>query len=274
MSVAALATLVGANARIAEVSQPQPLLQGVQSNLYNPVLSPDGSKLMFSAADYTDLRVYDFDLGVTVKVADAPRAGFEARFTEDSRTITYVTTDGTPGAMHRTYRYDIARRNSVEAGAPSRSKGMSARSAAGNSVRTRGNVLYLTVNGVETEYSPVEAAAYLWASLSPDGSKAMFVAAGQGVVVTDLNGKVTARIPALEAPVWMGNDLIVGQRSADDGHQFRSSQIILARADGSEEQALTVPESMTFTPAASEAAGRIVYATFDGRLYMVNVTLK
>lgn len=44
--------------------------------------------------------------------------------------------------------------------------------------------------------------------------------------------------------------------------------------DGSRQQAITRPESMTFTPAASLQGHKIVYNTIDGYLYMVNVTLK
>lgn len=119
----------------------------------------------------------------------------------------------------------------------------------------------------------IDAPAYLWVSASPDNTKTVFVAAGRGVYVASAAGEVLAFLGKYEAPVWLGNDVIVAQESTDDGHQFHSSRIVLLRADGSEIQPITAPESMTFSPAASLAAGRIVYATVDGRLFQVNVTL-
>lgn len=217
MCIAATAT-----AKIADVSAPQPLLKGAESNMYYPVLSEDGRTLTFSDLDRSNVRQLDFESGAVAKIT-------------------------TPAA----------------------------KSASANRVTTRGSVLYITTNGKTTGYTPVESnAGYLWESLSPDGTKVLFFAAGQGAVVTDLNGNILAKLGNLEAPVWFGNDHIVAQRSTDDGHQYRSSQIVLVKADGTETQELTRPESMTFTPTASVKAGKVVYSTIDGLMYQLEVTLK
>jgi hypothetical protein len=142
-------------------------------------------------------------------------------------------------------------------------------------VGVEGSNLLITRDGVTRSYSPVPCyAGYLWASLSPDGKKVMFVAAGKGIVITDLQGNVLSRPGKYEAPVWYGNDLIVAMDATDDGHQYRSSRIVLLRADGSEVQPLTRPESMSMFPAASATAGKIVYNTIDGLLYQLDVKLK
>ena len=232
LTCAAATTL---SAQLADISSPTPLLKGVESEMYNPVLSADGKQLMFSASDYTNLRTFDFESGAVSKINANRAQAYKARFdANDNVTFNYAT-----------------------------------------SVRTEGSTLYITVNGRETGYSPVESyAGYLWESLSPDGQKVMFVAAGHGVVITDLKGNVLAHLGNYEAPVWYNNDLVVVQKSTDDGHQYKTSQILMIKADGSETQAITRPESMTFSPAASAEAQKIVYNTIDGRLYQVNVTLK
>ena len=233
MAAAAFLCVSQMQAQIAEASAPRPLLKGVESNLYNPVLSADGSKLLFSNLDYSDLREYDFTDNVTRKVESTRKNAIKAHFNNNK-----VTFD-TP------------------------------------SVRVEGSKLYITVNGVEKSYTPVECyAGYCWASVSPDGKKVMFLAAGKGIVVTDLQGNIIARPGNYEAPVWFGNDHIVVQNATDDGHQLRSSQILLLTLDGSETQELTKPESMTMTPAASGTAQRVVFSTIDGRLYEQTVKLK
>ena len=102
----------------------------------------------------------------------------------------------------------------------------------------------------------------------------MFFAAGFGIVITDLNGNILSTPGNFEAPVWYGNDHIVAMNATNDGHNYRSSQIVLLSADGTQFQALTKPESMTMNPTASFDAGKIVYATIDGRLYQMNIKLK
>lgn len=220
-------------AQIADVSAPRPLLKGVQSNIYNPVLSADGTKLLFSHSDFSDLRMYDFNDNVTVKLAADRREAFDAHFSGTE--VTYAKP----------------------------------------SVRCDGAKVIITVNGKERSFSPVQCdAGYCWASLSPDGKKVVFLAAGKGLVVMDLNGNILSRPGNYEAPVWYGNNHLVVQNATDDGHQLRSSQILLLTADGTTTQALTKPESMAMTPAASIEAGRVVYSTIDGRLYEMNVNLK
>lgn len=214
-------------ADIAQISAPQPLLAGVQSNMYNPTLSKDGNQLMFSHTDYSNLRIYNFTDNVTTPVA-ATRTQAFARATDT-------------GAI---------------------------------SVRCQGSTLVLTHNGTERRLHPVECrAGYCWASLSPNGKKIVFLAAGVGLVICDLQGNVLSRPGNFEAPVWYGDDHLVVQNTTDDGHQIHSSQIVLLKADGSALQPLTKPESMSMSPTASFDAGRIVYSTIDGRLYLLNVKL-
>lgn len=275
-ALCALCAFTAANAQIADVSAAEPLLRGTQSNLYNPVLSPDGSRLLFSDADYSNLRMYDFSLGATVTVSPEARSGYDARFDTDGRGVTFTTQapDHTGGYLRTVCHYDIDSQTSRAVAPAARRVQATPFRSGGSAVRTEDATLYITADGREQAYTPVDAVAYLWASLSPDGTKAMFVAAGKGVYITDLQGRVLSFAGNYEAPVWFGNDCIVAQKSTDDGHQYRSSQIVLVKADGSAVQEITRPESMTFTPAASIAAGRIVYSTIDGYLYQVTATLK
>ena len=222
------------NAQMARISSAQPILKGIETDLYHPVLSEDGSRVLFSNANYSNLRTYDFESGVVSKINVDNRTALNAHF--DANNVLSL--------------------NPV------------------TSVRTEGTTLYITKNGVEKGYHPVDCyAGYLWESISPDGTKVMFVAAGKGIFITDLDGKVIANPGKYEAPVWFGNDHILVQNTTDDGHQFSSSQIVLLNVSGTETQAVTSPESMTFSPTASFSSGRVVYSTIDGRLYQVNIKL-
>ena len=237
LSALAFTACVWAQAQIAEVSAPRPLLKGTQSEMYYPVLSADGTQLMFSKADYSDLRVYDYASGATKAVTATRPEAFRARFRGDKVSTAQPTT--------------------------------------GTAVSVKGSKLIITVNGTIHEYTPVKCyAGYCWPSLSPDGTKVMFVAAGKGIYITDLKGNVLSHPGKYEAPVWYGNNHIVAMNAKDDGHQYMSSQIVLLSADGAQVQELTKPESMSMNPAAAISINRVVYNTIDGRLYEMTVTLK
>lgn len=237
LSALAFTACVWAQAQIAEVSAPRPLLKGTQSEMYYPILSDDGTQLMFSDADHSNLRVYDYASGATKAVKTTRTEAFRARFVGDKVSTTQPATS--------------------------------------TAVSVKGSKLIITTGGIVHEYTPVECyAGYCWPSLSPDGTKVMFVAAGKGIYITDLKGNILSHPGKYEAPVWYGDNHIVAMNAKDDGHQYMSSQIILLSADGSKMQDLTKPESMSMYPAAAISANRVVYNTIDGRLYELTVTLK
>ena len=144
------------------------------------------------------------------------------------------------------------------------------------SVRTEGSTLFITKNGVEKSYSPVDCyAGYICATVSPDGTKVAFVAGGKGLVVCDINGNILS-MPGkrYDSPSWFGNQHLVVENPTDDGHQISTSQILLISADGKEKQALTEPESMSMDPVGDINANRVFFTTIDGIEYEQTVTLK
>lgn len=293
IALAGAVTVLYCQAQIARTGTPEPLLSGTYTDLYNPVLSADGSKLLFSSADYSNLRIHDFESGATSLICSEARSGLDAQFSADGTTVVYVSQQTRPDGinMRRLRSYDVNKGTNTNLSEPARAisrpviEGSAVRADVDGKrhtrgkniscgVRTEGATLYITVNGKETAYTPIEGSAgYIWASLSPDNKKVMFYAAGHGIVVTDLSGNIIARPGNYEAPVWYGNDHIVAMNATDDGHQYSSSQIVLMTLDGKGFQELTRPESMTMFPTASETAGKVVYSTVDGRLYRMSVTL-
>ena len=142
----------------------------------------------------------------------------------------------------------------------------------GSAVWTEGSRVHLIVNGEERVFSPVDSwAGYLWASLSPDGKRVAFFAAGKGIVIIDLRGQMVAMLGNYEMPSWYNNDYLVAQNAKDDGHQFTSSQIVLLKSDGTWKADLTKPASMSMQPTCG--GGKIVYTTIDGLLYEMQINI-
>lgn len=290
-----LLMLVGAGALLCSAQQvtvtsTTPLLKGVETAFY-PTLNASGDKLLYSDADAHGLKMLDLSTLAVTTISEQNGAGFDAKWSSDNN-VYYVTSKIDPKShlVYRTgMRYNMERKTSdivleAQHGAVHPevgTKGMALKgdkhtfstgTNRGKSVYTTGSQVVLNINGVEYRYTPVESyAGYLWSSISPAGDKVAFFAAGRGIIVIDLQGKVLAELGNYEMPCWYNNDYIVAQNASDDGYQFTSSQILLLKADGTFNHELTPKTSMTMQPTAG--GGKIVYTTIDGHLTMITINI-
>lgn len=288
LSALACCTLVAASQQVTVVERTR-LLKFSGEQGYYPVLSQDGSKVLYGGAA-SGLKMLDLSNNAVTTISSEAGAAFSARWGNDGKVYFVTQKQGDDRLIYRTgMRYDPSLQSSevvleAQHGAVlpvtgNRGTGLKAakRSFAssdlGTSVTTQGSKLIITENGVTREVSPVEShAGYLWASVSPQADKIAFVAAETGVYVTDLKGNVLARLGRYEMPAWLDNDYIVVQKATDDGHQFTSSQIVLLKADGTFTHALTEPGSMTMQPTAG--GGKIAYTTIDGLMHLMRIEIK
>lgn len=287
--LAAAAVLLPAMAQEVEVTSRQRLLEGVEGPAFFPVLNNSGNLLLFTTEEGA-LKCHDLIDGVTSVVTRDFVAGHDACFGGDGK-VYFVTQEvGEDRLVYRTgHSFDLTTRESkvvTEAqhgavravpatrGGALKAPGRDYASSAnvGSAAWTEGSRVHVIVNGEERVFSPVDSwAGYLWASLSPDGKRVAFFAAGKGIVIIDLRGQMLAMLGNYEMPCWYNNDYLVAQNTKDDGHQFTSSQILLLKADGTWQAELTKPASMTMQPTCG--GGRIVYTTIDGLLYEMKINI-
>ena len=266
------AMLLPAMAQEVEVTSQRRLLEGVEGPAYYPVLDETGNRLLFSSENGS-LKLHDFADGVTTTVTRDYVAGRDACFGSDGKVYFVTQQVGEDHLIYRTgQRFDAASRK-ADVVTPTRHGAMHAVPAElASATWTEGSHVHVMVDGKERVFSPVDSwAGYLWASLSPDGKRVAFFAAGKGIVVIDLRGQMLAMLGNYEMPCWYNNDYLVAQNAKDDGHQFTSSQIVLLKADGTWQAELTKPASMTMQPTCG--GGRIVYSTIDGLLYEMRINI-
>lgn len=278
------------SAQQVTVTSKTPLLKGVEPAFY-PTLNTSGDRLLYSDVDAHGLKMLDLNTQAITTISDQNGAGFDAKWSNDGQ-VYYITSkvDDKSRLVFRTgMRYDLNRQTNdvvleaqhgavhLETGTQGMAMNGEMRKFAtapsrGISVYTTGSQLVVNINGKENRYTPVESyAGYLWSSISPKGDKIAFFAAGKGIIVTDLQGKVLAELGNYEMPCWYNNDYIVAQNATDDGYQYTSSQILLLKADGTFRQELTAKTSMTMQPTAG--GGKIVYTTIDGNLTMIELVI-
>lgn len=266
------AVMLPVMAQEVEVVSRQRLLEGVEGPAYYPMLDNAGERLLFTTEGGA-LKLHDFADGVTTVVTRDYVAGRDACFGRDGKVYFVTQSVGEDHLVYRTGQcYDASTRK-ADVVTPTRHGAMRAVPAEqGDAAWTEGSRVHVTVGGEERIFSPVDSwAGYLWASLSPDGQRVAFFAAGKGIVVIDLRGQVVAMLGNYEMPCWYNNNYIVAQNAKDDGHQFTSSQLLLLKADGTWQTELTKPASMTMQPTCG--GGKIVYTTIDGLLYEMRINI-
>ena len=134
--------------------------------------------------------------------------------------------------------------------------------------------LNLYRNGERIVLKPHGDVNYIWSSLSPDQTMILFNTK-KGTAICDLNGNEIINLGQdFDAPVWYGNDYVVGMDDNHDGYFITESSIMMASVDGAVVERLSVPEDMGMYPDVDAKSGRIVYATDNGdiRLMQINLT--
>ena len=133
--------------------------------------------------------------------------------------------------------------------------------------------LNLYRNGEKIVLKPHGEANYIWSSLSPDQTMILFNTK-YGTGICDLNGKELINLGQdFDAPVWYGNDYVVGMDDNHDGYRNTESSIMIASVDGSVVQRLTNPEGFGMYPNVDAQSGRIVYNTENGEIRLLQLNL-
>jgi len=291
---AALLCVFLSNAQDVKIVRHEQLLKGVESQCYNPVLSPDGQKVLFTQSDYEGLNVYDIADDVVTPLASDRLAGFSPAFSKDGKSVYFlsqtrenmlvyremksVNLDGTGMSTVMGKSRGMLHPVAVDGGVVTVSdngRKLKAKSNGGTYAYSAGKKIVVVKNGIEKKIAPVPTKyTYIWESLSPDGTKILFYAGGKGAYICDLDGNLVAELGKYTSPAWCGNDYVVAVNATHDGHQYETSQIVLLKVDGSYKKELTAPVSMSMHPTASASGDRLTYNTIDGRLFLMDLRIK
>ena len=248
----------------------------VDSCGFFPQMSPDGQWLLFSTTEGSSLVLKNLSTGNLSIVSSVGFPGFDAIFGSDGK-VYYITQERKKGNLiYRTgHCYDPVTGKDEIVLKPQHGQVQALHAANGvviNGERqyytnakqvgawayTRGDKLYLVdAGGTTRALHPIDDSnGYLWATISPDGTRVMFEAASHGVVVCDLNGSVVAELGELLMPSWYNNDYIVAMSNAGNA-RLTGSRIWLIAVDGSLFKPITPKEERAVQPMT--AGGKVVY---------------
>lgn len=268
--------------------------------VYSPAISPLGDYILVTSETSAGLQKYDLTTGELSVICSDEGAGYSPQISADGKMIVY---------RELTYkdhlRYKSIKAVNVDTGEATTvvepSRGVTAFVAReGTAVALRdGNVIQkdivgerlktaptivsmnndkmmVTHNGVTKQINPRGASSYLWASVSPDGTRLLFAVAESGMIAytSDLDGGNLARLGRMSAPVWMGDDYVVGMVDEDDGEVITGSVIVGASADGAWYGSLTDGSEICLFPSGAADASKIVYNTDAGEVHLMTITTK
>lgn len=237
----------------------------------HPVLSPDASKMLYTSDDHCGLVMLDLGNMSTTVIDRAMAAGFNPAFSPDSRSIVYRTARLDDGLTVRDVRvYDLDSRASRTKAPYSRAidQPASLTGATDYAVAAYDNIT-ICRQGHTTDISPLaDAHSYLWASLSPDGTKLLFTEPFSGVFVANADGSDPVRIAEKgDFASWVDDNNIIYVLSHDDGYVILDSTLMTVSADGSGTRPLT--DTSMKIGEASASKGRVVFSTLTGDIYMM-----
>ncbi|MBQ4291446.1 MAG: hypothetical protein IJS19_01060 [Muribaculaceae bacterium] len=273
------------------------------SGMYHPVFTPDGKSLLVSSEDYNGLSVFDMTTKKLTSLTKMAGAGWLPEISADGRSVVCKEMHATEQKV-TLHSIDLATKASTTLasridhvnnvnlvdnkvqyaplGSGMLTKQFTARKvstkAVGSSVYATTEDLKVVVyrNGVRNELKLNTANGdedlYCWVSLSPDKSKVVF-SGKRGTFTCNLDGSGLTYLGRFFAPVWCGNDYIVGHNTAsDDGYVISRGDIVVVPAKGGKIQQLTTSNSeLKMFPSANAEGNRIAYHTGDGKICVMTI---
>ena len=127
----------------------------------------------------------------------------------------------------------------------------------------------LCIDGKVISPNGTDGASYLWASISPNGTKVCYYYVSGGCYVANIDGSNPVYVGNIRAAKWLNDLTVVGMHDIDNGEVVTSSKLIAASIDGKVKQELTTDESMAMYPSTNGKG--IAYSTPAGELFIINL---
>ncbi len=269
---AALFFGLAANAQVLKVVSMQQLTSPSDVDVKVAGVSPAGDYVLLTTGSNKGLQRYDVAAKTTTVLSEAEGAGYNVQISTDGQEVVYRETTIGRDQLRRNNivrkNFTKQRRNVIARGQRDMEK--MATTDAKATVTISDRLMVLRQNGTAKTLAPNGTdKSYIWASISPDGTKLCYYVCGEGCYVSNIDGTQPQFIAhALRAAKWYDNNTLVGMADEDNGEFITASAIVAYTLDG-RHQVLTDNTMIAMYP--SVAKNLIVFGTEDGSTYMLNV---
>lgn len=260
-----------------------------------PLWSPDGKTIYYTAVDYNGIWAYSTTGRTVVRITSDRSSGFGFTISPDGARIAWRRT--LPGALPGERVQEAITKNLADGTTSVLASGRSVSlpSFVGSGVvyslagevqgvsagaQTAGSTAILGIEetkiavlrgGVKSYLDPLGGGSYIWPSLSPDGSRLLAYEMDRGTFVADPDGRHAVRIGRRDAPSWTRDGKwIVYMADKDDGHSIRSSELAYVSPDGKTSGTLTsTSRRAEMYPRCSPVRDEIVCSTLGGEILVI-----
>ncbi|PID58993.1 MAG: hypothetical protein CR986_07255 [Ignavibacteriae bacterium] len=269
---------------------------------FYPKFTKDDSGIIFTSSNYKGLSLYNFATKREEVITTEQGAGFRPQIMADN--IVYRKFDFVNKLKYFTVKnYNIENKTAkvliknkrtlklpnqivtskillVEDSVPQMikvsEKSLQKASLPNIALLIEGDDLLLIENERKTKLNPLGEGAYVWASLSNDGTKILFTFGTQGAFVCDLNGNVILNVKEAHYPKFSPDDKFISYMiDKDDGHVFTSSDIFIYSIDDKESFRITDTDNkIEMYPEWSNSGDKLVYNTTQGELIISELEIK
>jgi len=260
---------------------------------------PGSGNLLVSGEGYHGLYMLETRRGRMDVISNEPGAGYEPAVTADGNKIFYRSDIFSDNRKYSSvWCYDIAsgsRELLLEKG-----RGVNPPAATGNAVllksdsemriEQRGPILksgsrraFVVIEEMmpvlyrgdeRKELMPNGDGFYIWASLSPDGTKILYNYQGRGSYICNTEGKILHDLGRINAPRWFNDMIVIGMDDKDDGYRIVSSDLVCWSLGEKKRVTLTsTPERSEMFPFAVDRR-RIAFCTDKGEIYIMKVRVR
>ena len=298
MIALSLVTAMAGQAQIMNVSSIEPLNvnQDKEKGIQAVAISPQGDYLLLSTDTKQGLVKWDFATQASTTVTNDEGAGSNVSISSDGQQVVYGEVSYKDKRRYQTVKsVDLASgKKQTLVKATRHQQGFTVENGTAATV-TDGKVklhalkkgasqtidrpvlshhhlkLYITRNGETTMLAPNGPDEhYIWASLSPDGTRVLYYVSGHGTFVCNVDGTGVIAMGDLTAPKWWNDNTIVGMNEVDNDYDIIASSIVARTLDG-QEQVLTGDDVVATYPLPSVQSGKIAFSTPDGNIYLITV---
>lgn len=272
MKIKQLSLLVAIAATALAAAAGQPERIDVEAGAFHPVLSPDGSTLLYSTVDHHGLKAMNLAQGTVSVIDTEAAAGFNPVFSADGSRVFYRTASLVDGLVYRDVRSCEPGGSPMRVAEPSRGDVNLQALGANTYAYADYRDIKVAVNGRETAVSPLEDAhSYLWASLSPDGSMMSFSEPFMGVYISSPDGTSARKVlDKGDYVAWAGPSTIIAVVSKDDGYVTTESRLVAVNVNTGITSVLT-PADMKVGEATASAGGIVVFSDINGNMYKLDL---
>jgi len=276
------------------------LTHNEDGGFFYPAASKSGSKILLTSDNYQGLWLLDANTKNIIQLNNYTGAGYNASFTASEEEVIFRKDDYSQKKKYSSLIIQsLNNMNEIVIEANTRNLSEAVVLKNGNAAYTKeeklqvadinsgkslsastsepvvyieNGAIALFNSGVKKILKPLGEVNYLWQSISPDGTKLLFTAAGKGTYITDLNGNIIANLGYANAPQWSPNGkYVVYMNDKDDGHKLLLSDIYVISVDGKNRTRVTSTENGIEIYPAWLSSNKVLYGTTEGVIYSIEL---